>query len=140
MLSRPAPYPRSVARHFALVSHTTGRGPLWPGVFEQCTGRAPGRIRTCACARLASAFTDEAGYHLRKKGPEPHSASAVPLWCPCRASGCAPRKRSYSASLLRRSLHRLAPSAFPGSPAEPVGRHHRRPSRAICATSQLRPT
>jgi hypothetical protein len=29
---------------------------------------------------------------------------------------------------------------FRFQPAEPVGRHHRKPSRAICATSQLRPT
>jgi hypothetical protein len=32
------------------------------------------------------------------------------------------------------------PGTAPGSPAAPVGRHYRRPSHAICVTSQPRPT
>jgi hypothetical protein len=76
----------------------------------------------------------------REKGPD----LVLPLPCPCRVPGCPPRTRSYSAALPRRHLHRLAPGSLqappPGSPAESVGRHHRKPSRAICATSQLRRT
>jgi hypothetical protein len=38
-----------------------------------------------------------------------HDNLALPLPCPCGASGCPPRTRSYSAALPRRHLHRLAP-------------------------------
>ncbi len=76
--------------------------------------------------------------------PRPCGAPIALLWCSCYAPWLAPwlpaAKALIQRLLLREHLHRLAPGASPGSPAGPVGRHHRRPSRAICATSQLRPT
>jgi hypothetical protein len=86
-------------------------------VFEQCTGRSLGRIRTCACARLPSAVTDEAGYHLRK-GPEPRSAPDVPL-------GALPCLWLPAANAL---LQRLAAASAPAPSSS--RRLRRQPGRA----------
>jgi hypothetical protein len=92
--------------------------------------KSPGGIRTCAWGPATSAVGEEAGYRLRNG-----RKLVLPLLCPCLPA---------LNGLLQRPTPRCHVGTYtvrlhtPPMAARPT--HHCRPSRAICATSQLRPT